>query len=179
MKLVDTDTFMKEEDTKEIKDLGVYLDIFPIDGYPNNKLIGKLHLKKLSFLKKSHYMAYTSTFSTSHKLLKPIKYLWFKCSSKIGARKLAFKTEKLAKKYKRSNCLIWANTSIGDPKELMPKAVFERIDNYKFNNENFTSMKNYDYYLTSMYGDYMKLPPKNQQVTHHHYIAYYKDSEDI
>lgn len=174
MKLVDTNTYMCETDTQEIKSLGVYLDIFPLDGYPNNKMVGKFHLKRLNFLKKSHYMAYTSTFSTGRKLLKPIKYLWFKWATLRGARNLAFKTEKLAKKYKRKDCLVWANTSIGDKKELLPKEVFETLDEYEFNGEKFTSMKNYDAYLSSMYGDYMKLPPKDKQITHHHYIAYYK-----
>jgi lipopolysaccharide cholinephosphotransferase len=32
----------------------------------------------------------------------------------------------------------------------------------------------YDKLLTSMYGDYMALPPKEKQITHHDFKAYWK-----
>ena len=32
----------------------------------------------------------------------------------------------------------------------------------------------YDDYLTQTYGNYMQLPPKNQQVPHHSFTAYWK-----
>ena len=45
MKLIDTKTYMRELDTTEIKDMGVYLDIFPLDGSPNNSFFRKIYLK--------------------------------------------------------------------------------------------------------------------------------------
>ena len=37
---------------------------------------------------------------------------------------------------------------------------------YKFRNEFFNAPKNYDAYLTKIYGDYMKLPPEDQRNKH-------------
>ena len=36
----------------------------------------------------------------------------------------------------------------------------------------------YDEWLTKLYGDYMKLPPKKWQITHHYYEAYLKEDGD-
>lgn len=43
-----------------------------------------------------------------------------------------------------------------------------------FENELYKAPKEYDKILTAIYGDYMKLPPKEERVTHHYYKAYYK-----
>ena len=37
---------------------------------------------------------------------------------------------------------------------------------YDFENRKYEGYADYDYYLSSLYGDYMKLPPKEQQRTH-------------
>ena len=37
------------------------------------------------------------------------------------------------------------------------------------------AIKNYSIYLSNLFGDYMKLPPKDKQVTHHDFEAYWKD----
>ena len=47
-------------------------------------------------------------------------------------------------------------------------------DLYEFEGMKFTSFKNYDLYLKVAYGDYMKLPPKEDQVGHHFYKVYEK-----
>lgn len=36
-------------------------------------------------------------------------------------------------------------------------------------------MEGYDQYLKSIYGDYLELPPKNEQITHHAFKAFYID----
>lgn len=37
------------------------------------------------------------------------------------------------------------------------------------------AFEKYDDYLKSIYGDYMKLPSKDKQVSHHMFKAYWKD----
>lgn len=39
-------------------------------------------------------------------------------------------------------------------------------DTYKFESENFKGPKNYDMYLSNLYGDYMKLPPVEKRRIH-------------
>ena len=42
----------------------------------------------------------------------------------------------------------------------------------------FKATKHYDKMLTRIYGDYNKLPPKNKQVSHHDFSAYYLNETD-
>lgn len=59
-------------------------------------------------------------------------------------------------------------------KEIMPPSVF--ISGYSdlvFEDGSFSCLKDYDTYLKRLYGDYMKLPPIEQRVTHHDFKAYW------
>lgn len=44
----------------------------------------------------------------------------------------------------------------------------------EFEGKTYSVPKNYKHVLSNMYGDYMKLPPKEKQVSHHHFTAYWK-----
>ena len=44
-----------------------------------------------------------------------------------------------------------------------------------FENRKYMAIKDYSIYLSNLFGDYMKLPPKDKQVTHHDFEAYWKD----
>ena len=174
MKLVDTRTYMKELDTSDIKNMGVYLDIFPIDGCPNNLLLRKIFFKRMSLLYKSLYMSYYDFFETGTKLLKPIKFIWFKLSKIIGSRKIANHIEKVAKKYNPKKYDLVGTVTSGTTRDIMDSKIYQKTALYDFEGVKHMGVKDYDTYLTSMYGDYMTLPPKEKQVTHHKYIAHYK-----
>ena len=59
-------------------------------------------------------------------------------------------------------------------KNRFHKKVFERTIPVKFENREFMLFENYDEYLRNGYGDYMKLPPKEKQIPHHVFTAYWK-----
>lgn len=174
MKLVDTTTYMKESDTKNIKNMGVYIDIFPLDGTPNNQKLRKIYMKRINLLKKTAYMAYYDKFETNTRLLKPIKYMWFKVSKLFGPVRIAKHMEKIVKKHQVEHSKYIGNVLSGEIKELVPAALYKEDQLYDFEGEKYNGVKDYDAYLTAMYGNYMKLPSKEKQVTHHRYIAYYK-----
>ena len=44
-----------------------------------------------------------------------------------------------------------------------------------FENRQYMAVCDTDSYLTHTFGDYMKLPPIEKQVSHHEYIAYWID----
>ena len=60
-------------------------------------------------------------------------------------------------------------------KWIMDKKVFDEYADIKFEDLVVRSVKDYDTYLKAMYGDYMKLPPVEQQVTHHGFKVYWKE----
>ena len=50
----------------------------------------------------------------------------------------------------------------------------EEMIEVPFEDAFFNVPKGYHEYLTHAYGDYMKLPPKEKQISHHKFVAYYK-----
>ncbi len=59
-------------------------------------------------------------------------------------------------------------------KEIIPHEIMEPAILYKFEDTNFYGVRNYDSYLTSLYGDYMMLPPEEKR--HFHLTdVYWKD----
>ena len=59
-------------------------------------------------------------------------------------------------------------------KELMPRETFESYITVEFEGQQYMAIKDYDAYLTKHYGDYMQFPPKEKQVNHHVFTAYWK-----
>jgi len=60
-------------------------------------------------------------------------------------------------------------------REIMPKVVVAETVDLPFEDGVFKCPKDYDTYLTRIYGDYMKLPPEEKRITHHTFDAYYKN----
>ena len=86
----------------------------------------------------------------------------------LNPNKIKEDLDKLLKKYKM-NTSIYCGTIMGAyrVKEMVPKDMFGKPKQYKFEDEYFCGPELVDEYLKHMYGDYMKLPPKEQQKTHY------------
>ena len=56
----------------------------------------------------------------------------------------------------------------------MPKSVFNSCFQLEFEGKKYNVMCGYKTYLTNIYGDYMKLPPKENQVPKHDFRAYWR-----
>ena len=52
--------------------------------------------------------------------------------------------------------------------------IFARQNTALFENIIVSIPSNYTKILTQLYGNYMELPPKDKQISHHHYVAYRK-----
>ena len=68
-------------------------------------------------------------------------------------------------------CLVWG---YGE-KEIVPAYIHSEHIYLPFENRKYMAIKDYSIYLSNLFGDYMKLPPKDKQVTHHDFEAYWKD----
>lgn len=49
----------------------------------------------------------------------------------------------------------------------------------EFEGYKFWAPDGYDYYLKSLYGNYMELPPIDKRISHHDFKAYWKEEKDI
>ena len=174
-KLVDTDTILIETPVPYVSDSGVFIDIFPLDYLPNDVAKRKYIKKKYhfyNFLKFSSLQLenISKTFGKklAHELAKPIcRFIgWKYFDKKIEAILKTLKAEKT----EYVNDLVGNMEYNSDMKALW----FDSTKMVMFEGQEFPVPAEYDSWLRVKYGDYMKLPPEEERVTHHHFKAYYK-----
>lgn len=170
MKVVDSETMLNEYDVKPIDGLGVYIDVFPVDGFPNEE-----H-NRMKFQKKVWFYRIAECYSVMRKkpcgLDKLFKYYLFKL---IGWKSLLKKVEELATKYdcyetKYANCVVATSNKF----RSVPSEIYQNKTKLVFEGKEYCVPKEYDYYLNLLYGNYMKLPPIEERVSNHNFEAYYK-----
>jgi lipopolysaccharide cholinephosphotransferase len=175
LKVVDTRTKMFINERLPLKDFGVCIDIFPMDGLPENQLETILLLKIIR-----HYNKIRATAS----MLRFPNYGWYKIvpkrfyylfSKHVGYKKPIQKIEELATKYDFETCdyigcLVWGYGI----KEKISKKSFESTVEVQFEDGYYDAPIGYDEYLTNLYGDYLQLPSEEKRVSHHNYEAYWK-----
>ena len=60
-------------------------------------------------------------------------------------------------------------------KRPFPKELFNDITEWKFEDRLYLGFRNADNYLRNTYGNYMELPPKELQLSHHQDVAFWID----
>lgn len=171
-KLVDGKTYIISDFFREVG--GIWIDIFPVTGLPTSQQdvkqhfseMGKLHLQ-LSAAHRYRKLRQCGPVT----FLKQIRCNYYHCIHK----KLVYKMKKKAFDipYENSREVAVSIWNYG-LKEKMPKEYFDELIKLEFEGKEFYGLKHYDDYLTRLYGDWRKLPPKEQRVAHHYYRAFMK-----
>lgn len=175
-KVVDTRTTLFEENMKEIKDYGVYLDIFEYNKFPSNKILSKIQYNKMFILKRwLGINNHSQNFKRNEKNI--IKRIRFKLLSLIGNERLLKWYKNTCHKYNEGtntkSILSWP--CYGIDKEIQEFDSFSEYIDGEFESKNIMISKNYDNILTTTFGNYMIPPPKEQQKPHHITNIYWKD----
>ena len=173
-KLRNSNTTFVERSMKNLDiNHGIYIDIFPLDGYPKNII------KKYIFIFKKYLYSFRISYLFNLSKAKrkiTIKYLIKKLMK--GLSKVLYKDintavqkrEKLYKKYRYENSeLIANNASPWEQKEVMPKEYYGKGTEGIFEGISVNLPENYHAYLSSVYGDYMELPPVEKREGHHYF----------
>lgn len=175
-KVIDTATVIEEENNCAMP-IGVYVDIFPMDNLPaDDKKLKKLNHKidiyrKMLILKSVPVSDRRS--AVKNWVLKASSFLLKPISMQYIIRKIT----KLATSYNDDDtCNRIADISVFTygMKEVFPCEDFAEVAELEFEGKIYSVPKNYKHVLSNMYGDFMKLPPKDKQVSHHHFTAYWK-----
>ena len=158
------------------KDLGVWIDVFPIDNAPNQEDRDSWYKE---YQKRRLKMAYT--IPTPYEQLNFRKQIF----TKVFFLRCFYGVRNFLKY--RDSCLEWETKFNGEEcNEVMipytmygmrcvfPKEIFDDVVEVEFEHHNFFAPKGYDQFLKIVYGDYMQLPPENKRQTHHHFTAFYK-----
>ena len=151
----------------------LFIDIFPIDGTPNNVILRKIYYFKILFNRLMVSWYYIDTIDPARKRTKFEKILIF-LGKVLPTKKIINpknRLEKIDKLLRKNN--IEKSKFIGTimgayrVREIVPKEYFGKPTKYKFENVEVFGPEQYDKYLTHMYGDYMTIP--KDTTTNSHY----------
>lgn len=166
IKIHDNRTLINEE--YQYKDLGVNVDIFPIDALPCTRL-------GIFFLWIFNSFTFTLlTWNRSRKKQRSflrtliIRSATFLFPARYVKKVMDFVFKRIPK------CPITGGASLHYWKfkqKQVPLAVFTELADIKFEDKSYVTIKDYHTYLSALYGDYMTPPPESQRIEYFHQIS--------
>lgn len=176
IKAVDKRYVAMEDNRTEEYQAYAWVDIFPLDHFPDQSIAHRFWLMRLSALimilssntVSDDYMRRRGYYS------EPIKRVMFAgskvlCSllggSSCVAKRIDYLGKKMDSKFKKSNHV--GNGALPNGmKDFYEVAWFEPVMKHAFEDGVFNIPVNYDANLTNFYGDYMQLPPEEKRAAH-------------
>ncbi len=167
-KVVDLRTSIKSEFSNRDIDQHLWVDVFPIDGLPENLEEVKKIYAKCDCYRKIYLLIDATLGKGKTKIRKYMKYILKPLANLYGKKRCCDKIEAIAKSYPYENyeyvgAITWGLYGAG---ERMLKSEFEKTVMVEFEGRQFPTFSCWDSYLKGLYGDYMQLPPVEKRRTH-------------
>ena len=172
-RILDTQTKVVEERIgNDSKYTNASIDIFPIDGTPNNKLLRKIYFFRVMYHRALMSLCYKDSIDRKRPRGKAEKILLW-VMERIPVEKMTTpykqkcKIDKLLRKQK-----VQGSKYIGNimgayrTREIVPAEYYGKGAMYQFEDIQMRGLELYDEYLKYTYGDYMQLPPEDKRKTH-------------
>lgn len=152
---------------------GINIDIFPIDGIPSDYqgLLDEI----LQLRNRLGQICPFYNVVHAHRILWFIKYcikriIYFYPGSFLSLKE---RINRLASQYNLDAMPLGAAVfgSYGK-REVIPSDTFMHFTDICFEGKNYMAIQDYHTYLHALYGEYMKLPPEKDRVSHHLYEVF-------
>ncbi len=148
---------------------GLWLDIMPIDGAPDNEEEARKKINKMTFYWRIMVMSrgrLNIKYSQANGYYMKMRLFAKKCLSRLVPVGFGKTYARMCQEYEFEKSSYLANyaTMKNGFREWQPKSSMASFVLHKFEDGEFYIMEDYKTSLTSLYGDYMKLPPKEKQV---------------
>ncbi len=154
--------------------LKLYIDVFPIDGYPpiekekeHFDLIRQYKYKKGCIVCKSRKDNESISIKTVVRSIRALIY---------GFKGMQYYLQKEMKE--RAKYIIDDNDYVAmqgagwNEKGKLETTKAKKLKLYDFEGEQFYGIEDYDSHLTRLYGDYMTLPPVEKRISNHNYSLF-------
>ena len=166
--LIDTSATMVKENQKDINvPHGIVTDVFPLDGCPDSRF--QLYLQYYHAMMYSLYIS--EVVPSKHGgLIKFVSSILLKLvPSRERRTKIWKKHEKKMTRYAFNTHKKCTELCAGPGymRNEYQQIAFKEVVYHEFEGLQMPIPKGYDAYLRMAFGDYMQLPPEDQQVPHH------------
>ena len=184
-KVYHSETHIYDENIRVTNDdakIGLFVDVFPIDGLGETKkdacnMYAKSEIKRNILIASTWKKFFFS--KTRSWVYEPIRFVLFSLSRILSTKNLVFRILAICKSKEFDNTkYVGVVCSPYKKKDIFDRDIFSNFISIEFENKQYSSIEKYDDYLKQIYGDYMKLPPIENRVTHHTFKAFYKGEEE-
>ena len=188
-KLCDKHTTLQEEQDVPCV-YGLYIDIFPIDGAPDDiedaramiRLFTKTKHKLEAISTHVSFLAYLNLLEEpkewgrfARKTIGFFLRKWYRCHLLKQLSDISYRYS-----YDSASLVAVYCGSYG-PKEVFPKAWLQGTKTFLYEGMEVDLPTGYDEYLRQYYGDYMQLPPEEKRISHHmktYYNLYEREDDE-
>lgn len=165
-KIRKNNTLFVESSIKERKiNHGVFIDVFPLDYYPEDRLKQLIVDTKLRIINRrlsdGYIKDHKENTSVQARIVKTVTRMLWPDLKKVSYMKEKLITTVPESKYVIVYCGAWGK------REIAKRKWFDKIIKKQFEDININVPKKYNKYLNRVYGDYMKLPPIEERKGHH------------
>ena len=175
-KVIDSETILIEYNYQPIEGLGVYVDVFPLEGMPMDEEEREKHFIALNKIRRriNSYALFRPKIRKN--LLQYIKsVILYEKNKKVTISKFQKEYEQLTKQYHFDESeYVYASGGAYGKKDIFRKDFFSGFTEVEFEGRRFWAPKECEAYLKQLYGDYMQLPPVDKRVSNHNYEAKYR-----
>lgn len=144
---------------------GIYLDVFPLDAVPDNRLLRRWHYVRFNIVRRLLYLAYRDPYKHGHGmeavLMKTLQGI-------LSKKKLHSMSHHILTEYAgKDGCNFIMTHDQGICAHR--KEIFNTTRRYEFEGKAFTGPADADAFLSAYYGsNYMQLPPEDKRRSHYH-----------
>ncbi len=175
LKITDPSIKVSAKSGKNEQVWSAWIDVFPLDGMPSNPVVSKIHQFRLLYLRAMlKFTCFDDQVNLKDKkrpLIEKI-LIWIGLHTNFGKNgssiKYLDKIDKVLKKYPETSSKVYVNfmgsykfKSIIDKEKIYAEGALYDFEGIKLN-----APKDYDKYLTQIYGNYMQIPKKDEQNKH-------------
>lgn len=178
-RLTDRRTILKRRPKRKIKDFGIFIDIFPIDNAPNPE---KMQSWREEFKEKKIkiWSSIPTRFddfywgNITHYIVRAIREK--KKRLRYGVKNFNSYCTDITSMITRENGHHTPLVMIAETNGpcVFKREWFDHTITVPFENITAKAPAEYDVILRSIFGDYMQLPPVEQRVSGHEFLAYWK-----
>lgn len=158
-------TYIEKSVAKIDMNHGVFIDVFPLDGYPT----AEEEIEKLERVKASCLRKLSCCYDLPRSFKAKLGYRWRRIKGYHKYTRLILeKYTRAISKYSPSTSSIWCNHGNWQGKlEYAPREQYGEGAWMSFEGRRVRVPERYDEYLTQKYGDWRADPPKEEQKGHH------------